>query len=285
VQERYPGRLVIGEDLQNDPRLTRNVGHGGAGFGSQWDPSFLFAVRAAAGAPFDECRSMARLREALCARYNGDAFQRVVYVESHDDVANGKVRLAREVCPHDPHGWHGQKRATLAAALTLTAPGIPLLFQGQEFLATEGFSDAAPLDWGGCERHGGVAQLYRDLIALRLNRGGVSRGLCGQHVHVHHVNDTDKLLAYHRWDRGGPKDSVVVVANFSHRPRRGYVVGFPQGGRWRLRFNSDWRGYSGLFGDTPSTDCVASAGWYDGLPYRGLLDIGPYSALVFSQGD
>jgi 1,4-alpha-glucan branching enzyme len=107
--------------------------------------------------------------------------------------------------------------------------------------------------------------------------------LCGPHVNVHHVNEGGQVLAYHRWDRGGPADDVVVVANFSHRGYRNYVVGLPGGGRWRLRFNGDWEGYSGLFRGTPVGDCTAVAGRYDQMPYHGALSIGPYSALVFSR--
>ena len=45
----------------------------------------------------------------------------------------------------------------------------------------------------------------------------MTRGLCGQWIHVHHTSDSTKMLAFHRWDRGGPRDDTVVVANFSHR--------------------------------------------------------------------
>ncbi|HKI30916.1 MAG TPA: alpha-amylase family glycosyl hydrolase [Gemmataceae bacterium] len=285
VRQRYAGRITIAEDLQHNWRLTQDTGHGGAGFGSQWDAAFLCALRAAAVASYDECRPLRRVKEVLGARYNHDAFQRVIYTESHDDVAcgSGKNRLTHDISPGDPTGWHSQKRSTLAAAVLLTAPGIPMLFQGQEFLESRSFSDAVPLDWGRCERHRGLVHLHRDLIALRLNRAGVTRGLCGQHVNVHHLNEGGQVVAYHRWDRSGPRDDVIVVANFSHRAYHNYVVGLPRGGPWRLRFNSDWRGYSSLFGGTLSGDCHAGGGWYDQLPFHAALTIGPYSVLVFSQ--
>jgi 1,4-alpha-glucan branching enzyme len=283
VRERFPGRITIAEDLQHDPRLTQSSQHGGAGFGSQWDPGFLHAVRGAVVPPFDECRPLHPVKEALLSRYNGDAFQRFIYTESHDDVANGKCRVPQAINPYDPAGRPAQKRSTLAAALVLTAPGIPLLFQGQEFLEPGTFSDAVPLDWGRAERHAGLVRLHGDLIALRRNRAGVTRGLCGQWVNVHHVNEGGKVLAFHRWDRGGPRDDVVVVANFSHRAYADYAVGFPRGGRWRLRFNSDWQGYSGLFGGMLSGDCTADASPADGLPFRGSVALPPYAALIFSQ--
>ena len=36
VRERYPGRVTIAEDLQNDDRITKPVDQGGAGFTAQW---------------------------------------------------------------------------------------------------------------------------------------------------------------------------------------------------------------------------------------------------------
>ena len=285
IRERFPGRITIAEDLQHNPRLTQDSRQGGAGFGSQWDAALGCALRAAVVAPYDENRRLHPVKDALCSRYNHDAFQRIIYTESHDDAAcgSGKARLAQEINPWDPAGWHAQKRSTLAAGVLLTAPGIPMLFQGQEFVESRSFSDTVPLDWNRCERHRGIVHLYRDLIALRLNRAGVTRGLCGQHVGVHHVNEGGRVLAYHRWEWGGARDDVIVVANFSHRGYHDYVVGLPRGGRWRLRFNSDWKGYSGLFCGTLSGDCNAVSGRYDQMPFHGALTIGPYSVLVFSQ--
>jgi 1,4-alpha-glucan branching enzyme len=285
VRRRFPGRLTIAEDLQNDPGVTEDVDRGGAGFGSQWDAWLRCALRDALTPVFDECRPMGPVRDALSARYNHDAFRRVVFTESHDDDADGRNRLPQDVNPGDPAGWHAQKRSTLGAGVLLTAPGIPMLFQGQEFLTPGRFSDVTPLDWGRRDRHAGLVQLYRDLAALRRNRGGFSRGLCGQHINVFHTNEGGKVLAYHRWDRGGPKDDVVVVANFSHRTYHGYVLGLPRGGRWRLRFNSDWHGYSSQFGGTFSSDTTAHWGRADGLPCHGAVSIGPYSVLIFSQDE
>ena len=182
-----------------------------------------------------------------------------------------------------PKGWYSQKRSTLAAAMVFTAPGIPMLFQGQEFLEGNYFRDTVPVDWDQRDEFHGIVRLYRDLIRLRLNRDGFTRGLCGQFTRVFHLNDERKLLAYHRWDKGGPADDVVVVANFLNEPQDGYVIGFPAAGTWKLRFNSDWQGYSENFEGYRSTDVATEPGEYDGFPFRGALSIGPYSVLIFSQ--
>ena len=91
-----------------------------------------------------------------------------------------------------------------AAALVLTAPGIPMLFQGQELLEDRWFQDKDPIDWSRTEDEHGIFRMYRDLIALRRNRSGVTRGLCGQNIHIFHFDDEAKLLAFHRWDQAGP---------------------------------------------------------------------------------
>jgi 1,4-alpha-glucan branching enzyme len=294
VQQRYPGRITIAEDLQDDDRITQSVDQGGAGFTTQWAARFVHTVRAAVITPDDEQRSLDSVREALEGRFNGDPFQRVIYSESHDEVANGKSRIASEIDPHDPCSWFAQKRTTLAAALVLTAPGIPMLFQGQEFLEDGWFQDSVPLDWHKSEEFSGLVRMYRDLIHLRLNRSGCTRGLSGSGVHTFHQNQADLVLAYHRWHQGGPGDDVVIVANFSHLARENYQLGFPSPGTWRLRLNSDWDGYSRAFGNQACSDVVAgvepsdpsnATGTVarDGFPALGTVAIGPYSVLVFSQ--
>ena len=283
VSEKFPGRITIAEDLQNNKWLTMDVGTGGAGFGSQWDAMFVHPIRKAVITSEDEQRSLAAIRDALCYRYNDDAFDRVIYSESHDEVANGQARVPHEVNPNDPKGWYAKKRSTLAAAMVFTAPGIPMLFQGQEFLEGGWFRDTVPVDWDQKEEFHGIVRLYRDLIRLRLNRDGFTRGLCGQFTQVYHVQEQSKIIAFHRWDKGGPADDVVVVANFFNESRDGYVIGFPAEGTWKLRFNSDWQGYSDDYQGYPSTNVVAEPGEYDGFPFHAALSIGPYSVLIFSQ--
>ncbi|MDR3579591.1 MAG: alpha-amylase family glycosyl hydrolase [Oryzomonas sp.] len=283
IARKFAGRITIAEDLQNNKWLTMDVEAGGGGFGAQWDSNFVHPIRHAVITPQDEQRSLGAIRDAICFRYNDDGFDRVIYSESHDEVANGKERVPQEISPDDPKGWYARKRSTLAAAMVFTAPGIPMLFQGQEFLEGGWFRDTVPVDWDQRDEFHGIVRLYHDLIRLRLNRGGFTRGLCGQFTQVYHLHDERKVIAFHRWDKGGPADDVVVVANFFHEPQDGYVIGFPAEGIWKLRFNSDWQGYSDDFQSHPSTDVVAEPGENDGFPFHAALSIGAYSVLIFSQ--
>jgi 1,4-alpha-glucan branching enzyme len=283
VEKRFPGKILIAEDLQNNEWLTKSVGEGGAGFSAQWDAAFVHPIRQAVITTDDAHRSMPAIASALSLKYNNSAFHRVIYSESHDEVANGKARVPQEISPDDPTNFFAQKRSTLAAALVFTAPGIPMLFQGQEFLQGAWFRDDVPLDWHQRDEYRGIVRLYRDLVQLRLNRKGFTRGLTGQNIEIRHVNDANNVIAFRRWETGGPGDDTIVIANFTNAPKENYQIGFPAEGVWKLRLNSDAQVYSQEFAGFNSTDVMAGKGDYDGYPANAAVNIGPYSVLIFSQ--
>ncbi len=274
----HPDALMIAEDLQGDPALTRPVEAGGAGFGAQWGSEFVHRMREALVAPDDAARDLDAVRAAYLERPNDDAFARVVFTESHDQAANGQARLVHEIAPDDPAGWAARKRTALGAALTLTAPGIPMLFQGQELLEGGWFDDTEPLDWARRETFGGIFALHRDLIVLRRNLRGATRGLAGHHAAALHQDGENKVLAVRRWAEGGAGDDVVVVFNLANRTHEHYALPFPAEGTWRLRFNSDAPTYADDFGAVEATDVEAG-----GEAARAHVALGPYAALVFSQ--
>ena len=203
VERFFPGRFLIAEDLQRNEWITKPVGEGGLGYHSQWDPAFVHPIRQSVVAPVDEARSMGKVAEAIEFTYNHDPSQRIIYSDSHDQDANGQARLTQEIDSGNAEGYFAQKRSTLAAGLVLTSPGIPMLFEGQEFLEGGWFRDDTSLDWSKLKKHGGINRLYRDLVHLRRNLFGVTRGLTGRSVHLHHFNDQDKIIAFHRWDQAG----------------------------------------------------------------------------------
>jgi len=233
--------------------------------------------------PDDASRDMNKIRDALQHRYNLDSFQRVVYTESHDEVANGKSRVPSEIDANDTDTFFAQKRATLGLALTLTAPGIPMLFQGQEFLEDGWFQDADQLDWDQAKDHAGIIELTAKLISLRLNQDGNTKGLTGQHVDVFHVNHQDKIVAYKRSFDGGPSDDCVIVASFAHKHFNAYEFGLPAAGLWKRRFSSDRKAFSDDFSDSASGDIDAIEQPYDGQSYRGRIELPPYTVLIYSQ--
>ena len=294
INSRQSWKITIAEDIRNNDWITKDVGAGGAGFDAQWSTEFVRPIRDTLTTPNDQDRNMFAVRDAIYHRYGTDAFERIIYTESHDEVARSlnlqerpdHYRLPEAIWRGHADSWFARKRSTLGTALLFTTPGIPMIFQGQELLEWGSWDDKTPLDWSKKNRFSGIWDLYQALIRLRRNWFNNTRGLRGQHVNVYHVNNNDKVIAFHRWENGGPGDDVIVVLNFSDRNYSSYTIGFPRGGTWYIRFNSDWQGFSSDFGNFPGYNTTADRaiwGDTDGLTFAGNVGIGAYSALILSQ--
>jgi 1,4-alpha-glucan branching enzyme len=275
-------KLMFAEDFGWDD-VTQSTNNGGSGFDSQWDGRFVHPIRQAIVAQNDGDRDMNAVRDAVAHNFQGQATRRTIYTESHDEVANGRARVPEEIWPGNAGSWHSRKRSTLGAAILLTSPGIPLMFQGQEFNEDGYFSDQDPLHWERAGWFSGIVSMYRDLIHLRRNFANNTRGLRGGGVNVFHTNQATKVVAYHRYDQGGPGDDVVIVANFTHNAQPDYEVGFPRSGMWRVRMNTDSANYSPDFGSLSVFDTEANGAPRDGFRQSARVHLPPYSVVILSQ--
>lgn len=275
VTHKHPGKITIAEDLHGIDFITAKVEDGGCGYGSQWDADFVHPVREVLKVVHDGDRDMDKIRLALLRRYNHDAFQRVIYTESHDEVANGKARVPEEISGGDVDNYYAKKRTVLGAALVLTAPGIPMLFQGQAILEDKWFSDTDPIDWERQKTFEGIYKLFSDLIHLRTNASGETKGLTGQHTHVQVLDYNEKIIAYHRWYEGGKGDSTVVILNFRDRSHDAFPIPFPMVGKWNLLLNSDWGFYDKDFTEHPANDVEVGE---NGV---GKISVPAYAALIY----
>ena len=285
IRARQPWKITIAEDLEDDPLLTTPTDAGGAGFDAQWDAGFIRRVRPQLETNDDAARDMAAIAAGIVGEGRGAPLNRVIYTESHDEVANGLVRVPEAIAPGDAGGWFARKRALLGSALVLTSPGIPMLFQGQELLEDRWFDDTVPLDWDKAETYHGIVDVHRDLIALRRARDGTTRGLRGSNVAILRADQESKLLVMHRWMDGGPHDDTVVIANFADRTVDGMGAGFPAPGRWAVRFNSDATSYAEDFGSHDAFDIDAKGPPLDGCRQSAMVSLGPYSVVIYSRED
>jgi 1,4-alpha-glucan branching enzyme len=279
-----PWKILIAEDLQNDATITQDALFGGMGLDSQWDSWFLGRVRDLMFAASDDARSASSVAEAIGKSYNSaGAFARVIYTESHDEA--DKRRIVDQIAPGNSNGWFARKLSTLGSAIVFTSPGIPMIFMGQEFLEYQIWTDAqtaSPMDWGLQTTNGGMWNLYQRLIQLRRNWDNNTRGLAGSNINIFHVNESAGIIAFHRWDQGGPGDDVIVVVNLKNAIQSSYNIGFPRPGNWYLRFNSDWSGYWSDYGNA-GYDTTAQPGGNQNMPNNGNVGIGPYSVIIYSQ--
>ncbi len=173
-----------------------------------------------------------------------DVWRGVTCIENHDLVKTGaQPRLPRLADGSNTRSWYARSRSRMATALLLTAPGIPMLFMGQEFLEDHQWSDdptksANLIDWDGVRlgQQPLVDQLRftQDVIRLRWRQPA----LRGPRVRVIHVHNHYRVLAFHRWLEGRGRD-VLVIASLNDTTMYNYDVGFPSAGRWVEAFNSD----------------------------------------------
>jgi 1,4-alpha-glucan branching enzyme len=275
------GALSVAEDLKGYDAITRPADQGGFAFDAQWD-GFGYQVNGVIVPFADDGRDLGAIQAALLGGYAGDPFARLLFTEDHDTVGNGGARLPSAVDPANPVSFAARRRSMLAAALLLTAPGVPMLFMGQESLATGTFKnppdplvDALPPE--GTK----VRAYYKDLIALRRNLGGKSGGLREPGVEILHRNDTNKVLAYRR--HGASGEDVVVVVNLRNKAYKQYDIGVPGAGTWRIRLDADWAAYGDDFtgGQTGSVDTLAMV--KDGQPNTLPVKLGAYAAVVLTR--
>lgn len=155
--ERETGRryTLIAESDLNDPRVIAPHERGGCGLDAQWSDDFhhaLFALltgeRAGYYADFGAMKDLAKsLRAGFVydgqhSEYRGRAHGRPLegiplwrllgYAQNHDQVGNRAQGERLDMLV-------SRGRAKIAAALVMTAPFVPLIFQGEEWAASTPF--------------------------------------------------------------------------------------------------------------------------------------------------
>jgi len=280
IKEKYPHIITIAEDLKGHDMVTDTIENGGIGYGSQWDMNFVHPVREVLTDTHDDSRDLEMIAGALQFVQSHDAFKRVIYTESHDEVANGKARVPEEVQPGDAESTYAKKRALLGIVLTLTAPGISMLFQGQEFMEDSYFQDTVELNWEKLERHKGISRLVSDLIKLRTGEIEGYDGLRQQAIEIIHLNNDSKVLAYLR---GEENSKVLIVINFSNTDYTEYNLSLAEQSNWKLRLNTVAKEYDDDFSEMEVHDPEIHAENLEEAN-MGTFEIPGYSALIFTQG-
>lgn len=273
--------------------ILRPTGQGGAGFDAVWQAGLREAVRAAVravavpgGRP-----DLNAVSDHLYPVVNFPAaWKAVQHLENHDTVyADHHDRVPRVAALGDPSNsrsvW-ARGRARAANGLLMTAPGIPMLFMGQEFLEDKPWSDTPNpgllIYWDGLKTDkvmGDFLHFMQDLVWLRRRQPA----LRGEGVNVFHVHNDNRVIAYQRWVVGLGRD-VVIVAGLNEQPFTGYRIGFPTPGRWLEVFNGD------VYENFPNPHAAGNAGSViadpsplHGLPASASIAIPPHALLVFAR--
>jgi 1,4-alpha-glucan branching enzyme len=237
------------------PLMVTDVASCGLGFDAVQHDGLRDAIRSAVGqAALGQGATveMSGIAMALWPTNFAHSWQTVPCVENHDIVKVGEQPRIPALADGANHrSWYARSRSRVATALLLTAPGIPQLFMGQEFLEDKQWcSDPRIPDlnhliwWGGLAAGangktvdpamGDHLRFTQDAVRLRCEQPA----LRAEGLNVFFVSDADRVIAFQRWVEGVGQD-CVVVATLNESTWWGYQVGFPSAGRWVEVFNSD----------------------------------------------
>jgi 1,4-alpha-glucan branching enzyme len=241
-----PDAIQIAEYWPVNPWVVKDHAEGGAGFDATWGDKLRDSVRGAIQQAAEGARagvSMQAIADALADTSLGRRWRAVQAIENHDIVYAGREpRIAALADSIEPRSWYARSRGRVATGLLLTAPGIPMLFMGQELLEAKPWSDtpapATEITWTMLDNGDAITaefvRFVRELIALRRSR----KALSGEGCAIVHVHDGNRVLAFERWVEGSD-DAVMVVVSLNETAWQDYAVGFPAGGTWRLLLDSE----------------------------------------------
>ncbi|NMG18778.1 alpha-amylase family glycosyl hydrolase [Brasilonema bromeliae] len=218
----------IAENIPDTSKVTTPEGP----LDACWHESFrYFVIPHICGEMFEP----QKLKEVFDPRKQGykTSINVVNYLATHD-----REHIFRELGDRGIFDEDAFRRAKLAAALLLTAMGIPMLWMGEEFgehkRKSETVTQPKKIAWPLLERdeNRDLFEYYKKLIALRKKNSALQ----SDHIEFFHENLDEKVLAY---VRGQKEDSrVVVIANFSDKNlSRYHVPRFPCAGTWH-----EWTG-------------------------------------------
>ena len=270
-----PHIMMIAEDNAGNEYITKSISDGGAGYDAQWGLGFPYAIRAMLN--IGGKQSSNDLAKELQHSFNNQGFQKVIFSDSHDTAANGSVRLNEAATPGNAGSIFARQFGLLANAVMLTAPGIPMLLQGGEFMQDGNFNDWQMLDWDKTKQFAGIVLAHQHLIGLRLDAYSNTTGLTGANINIFHQDNENHVIAYHRWLNGGACDDVIVIANFNDQRFKKYELILPIAGTWQVRFNSSWKGYSPDFNETKVMTVTTDES------DRISLELADYNLVILSQ--
>lgn len=241
---KHDGYMIAEDSGYSDDATSEH----GLGFTSQWATRYPSYLRTALG--IDANQNLDVFIGELQRYFNGKAFQKVIYSDSHDSAANGHQRLNQEAGGENKLA---RQKALVASGVIFTAPGVPMILQGQEFLEQGFFNGWQAMDWKQLEDHPGINAAHRDLIRLRKE----TKSLSSEGFQLFHVNYADAILGYARW-ADDSSDDILVIVNFSEKSFPAYEVVIPREGQWNVVFNSTSKAYGSDLNESPAKDLTTT---------------------------
>jgi 1,4-alpha-glucan branching enzyme len=269
MDRRWVDKINIAEQLPDDSWVTRPTSSGGAGFDSQYYDHFTDRLREEiidAGLGDPDMGVISDILDGSGSYLSGRYVTN--YLELHDEIwpSSGGQRMVKTIDTTSPYDdQYAKGRTKLAQGIVLTAPGIPAIHQGTEWLESRDFGTDSGnrIDWSKKTTYAGIFDYYADVIHLRTSDDALR---ADSSIEIFHVNDGSNVIAYRRTNYFG--DDVVVVANFSNTDFANYRFGIPTDEPWVEYVNSQDPSYMGSGTTNPGTlypDAIARDGYSQSL--------------------
>ncbi|MEP0916825.1 alpha-amylase family glycosyl hydrolase [Leptolyngbya sp. DQ-M1] len=185
-------------------------------FDACWHESFRYFLK---DALIGQSVDLEELKKAIDARQQGYAGATSVinYLATHD-----REHMIVELGDVGIFDQPAFDRVKFGVILQLTAPGIPMIWMGDEFgqatHKTQTTLEPNQLDWSLLDHNRDLFEFYKRAIALRHEKSSLRT----DNIEFFFEHLDDKVLAYVRWNDDGER--VIVVANFSDQTYENYAI-------------------------------------------------------------
>ncbi len=276
VYKSFEGVQTIAEESTSFPMVSRPVSLGGLGFGMKWMMGWMH----------DTLEYFKKDPIYRQYHHNDISFSMTyTFTEnftlplSHDEVVYGKKSLLGRM-PGDE--WQRFANLRLLYSYMFTHPGAKLLFMGAEIGQYEEWNYNTSLDWHllEYEPHQGIKKLLTDLNKLYRSRTALHEKQFSAEGFewIAYDDSQNSVLSYLRKGKD-PKDSLVVVCNFTPTVLKEYRIGLPSKGKLKEVFNSDDKKYwgSGLKNKPLKIEEISA----HGKDHSAKISIPPLGTVVF----
>ncbi|MBI1896942.1 MAG: alpha amylase C-terminal domain-containing protein [Acidobacteria bacterium] len=288
-----PEAINIAEYWGPEPAVVRPQNERGAGFHANWHDGLRRAIRGVINeASWGQGAGVnwQPVVDQLRAPGFPDAWRAVQYLESHDEVYRDRGHRVPSLAVGggNTRTWYATSRARVATALILTAPGIPMLFMGQEFYEDKKWADDPPhhagtlLYWDGLTHEKTMIDFHRFTRELNWLRRK-HPALRGEGIATVSMENGPRVLVFQRWVEGVGRD-VIVVASLSEFTHYGYQIPMPSPGLWVEVFNSDiYENWVNPAASGNGGSIQANGPSLNGLPASAFITVPANSVLVFAR--
>lgn len=278
VRGMYPGFMTIAEESTAWPMVTGRVEDDGLGFTFKWNMGWMH----------DFCEYMKldpyfrkNNHYAMTFAMSYNESENYILPLSHDEVVHLKCSMVNKM-----PGYQVDKYANLRAGYTYMFghAGKKLLFMGQDFGQEREWSEARELDWFLLNEplNAGLKEYVKELLIL-YRKYPCMHTIDNSWKGFEWLNadDADRsTYSFFRKDETGKKN-LLFVMNMTPMTWENYKIGVPGLRKFELQLNSSELRFGGNGYALPEV-IEAKNEPANGKDYSITLDLGPYTAAVFS---